>query len=529
MKRFSWLLLVACISLMACTAAAENTDNLLPYAWGTSLETVQQAGNYAVRSGGVSYSNVYTYSYPMLQSMEPKEIDSVPAMFLMTFTDDGLIAYSYWYDLPKTSCTAAEALEVFYAWEEAAASQTGADMTGNIEWRDESKAAQYQYNLSKALQNGAAQAVSSAGETEESRVECRLYDIGDYWECELEIESALLPDTLEWAENKYQQEQLAAMQTPALTAGDVFAQYGLSLPQTELELKLLMVDADTVGILVEALQADSGYAYEIYTTFPDVYKEMVECGLVEPLPEYSANQSGVAEADDQFAGMNIDELLMHFECAWPYSKERAEAIRAQYPAFSGHLFNYADSLGADSPPTFPYEYKEGDPLMVTDEGFYTSAGELYEAIGKKVPLMDLVPAPWGSTDSKVKRLLDVERTTREDDNCKYFKVKRANDMRTGAETEVTYQFSLDNKFEKIIYSHQGKSTGINLFDAYAKLATDQFGVLRFHRFARQDMPVSGFYLFTETDAEYVEITYADTQNAYTGEQTDVVTVVITAK
>ena len=108
-------------------------------------------------------------------------------------------------------------------------------------------------------------------------------------------------------------------------------------------------------------------------------------------------------------------------------------------------------------------------------------------------------------------------------------MKRANDMRTGAETEVTYQFSLDNKFEKIIYSHQGKSTGINLFDAYAKLATDQFGVLRFHRFARQDMPVSGFYLFTETDAEYVEITYADTQNAYTGEQTDVVTVVITAK
>ena len=51
-----------------------------------------------------------------------------------------------------------------------------------------------------------------------------------------------------------------------------------------------MINADTVGILVEALQADSGYAYEIYTTFPDVYKEMVECGLVEPLPEYSANQ-----------------------------------------------------------------------------------------------------------------------------------------------------------------------------------------------------------------------------------------------
>ena len=115
MKRFSWLFLVACISLMACAAAAENTDNLLPYAWGTSLETVQQAGNYAVLSGGVGYSNVYTYSYPMLHSMEPKEIDSVPAMLLMTFTDDGLIAYLYLYDRPKTSCTAAEALEVFYA------------------------------------------------------------------------------------------------------------------------------------------------------------------------------------------------------------------------------------------------------------------------------------------------------------------------------------------------------------------------------------------------------------------------------
>lgn len=290
MKRFSWLFLVMCISLMACAAAAENTDNLLPYAWGTSLETVQQAGDYAVGSGGVSYSNVYTYSYPILQSYEPRRIAGVPVWFDMTFTDDGLIAYSYSYTPSKASCTAAEALELFFAWEKAAASQTGADMTGNIEWGDESKAAQYQYNLSKALQNGAAQAVSSAGETEESRVECHLYDNGDYWECELEIESAQLPDTLEWAENKYQQEQLAATQTPALTAGDVFAQYGLSLPQTELELKLLMIDADTVGILVEALQADSGYAYEIYTTFPDVYKEMVECGLVEPLPEYSANQ-----------------------------------------------------------------------------------------------------------------------------------------------------------------------------------------------------------------------------------------------
>lgn len=290
MKRFSWLFLVMCISLMACAAAAENTDNLLPYAWGTSLETVQQTGDYAVRSGGVSYSNVYTYSYPMLQSMEPKEIDSVPVWFDMSFTDDGLIAYSYSYTPSKASCTAAEALELFFAWEEAAASQTGADMTGIIEWRDESKPSQYQYNLAKGWKNGAVLAVSSVGETEESRVECRLYDYGDYWGCELQIESAQLPDIGEWAENKYQQEQLAAMQTPALTAEDIFAQYGLSLPQTELELKLLMIDANTVGVLMEALQADSSYAYEIYTTFPDVYKEMVECGLVEPLPEYSANQ-----------------------------------------------------------------------------------------------------------------------------------------------------------------------------------------------------------------------------------------------
>lgn len=290
MKRFSWLFLVMCISLMACAAAAENTDNLLPYAWGTSLETVQQAGDYAVGSGGVSYSNVYTYSYPILQSYEPRRIAGVPVWFDMTFTDDGLIAYSYSYTPSKASCTAAEALELFFAWEKAAASQTGADMTGNIEWRDESMPSQYQYNLANGWKSGAVQAVSSAGETEEIRVECRLYDAGDDWYCQLEIQSALLPGIGEWAENKYQQEQLAAMQTPALTAGDVFAQYGLSLPQTELELKLSMIDLNVVDILVEALQADSSYAYEIYTTFPDVYEEMVECGLVEPLPEYSANQ-----------------------------------------------------------------------------------------------------------------------------------------------------------------------------------------------------------------------------------------------